>query len=125
MFGCSYGGGSGKSTLIKQILYPAIAKVLDKKYDNEGKYDSIGGDINTPKNIEIVDQNPIGRSSRLIQLLTQKPMMVLEKSLLKKVKKLTAKLNLLIFHLMLMAVVVMIVWERVLKSKCNLWLICF
>jgi len=56
--------GSGKSTLIKQILYPAIAKVLDKKYDNEGKYDSIGGDINTLKNIEIVDQNPIGRSSR-------------------------------------------------------------
>ena len=56
--------GSGKSTLIKQILYPAIAKFLDKKYDNEGKYDSIGGDINTLKNIEIVDQNPIGRSSR-------------------------------------------------------------
>ena len=56
--------GSGKSTLIKQILYPAIAKVLDKKYDNEGKYDSVGGDINTLKNIEIVDQNPIGRSSR-------------------------------------------------------------
>ena len=56
--------GSGKSTLIKQILYPAIAKILDKKYDNEGKYDSIGGDVNTIKNIEIVDQNPIGRSSR-------------------------------------------------------------
>ena len=56
--------GSGKSTLIKQILYPAIAKRLDKKYEKEGKYDSIGGDVNSIKDIEIVDQNPIGRSSR-------------------------------------------------------------
>jgi excinuclease ABC subunit A len=56
--------GSGKSTLIKQILYPAIAKRLDKKYENEGKYDSLGGDVDSLKDIEIVDQNPIGRSSR-------------------------------------------------------------
>jgi excinuclease ABC subunit A len=56
--------GSGKSTLIKQVLYPAIAKILESKFEREGAYDSIGGDINIIKNVEIVDQNPIGRSSR-------------------------------------------------------------
>ena len=56
--------GSGKSTLIKNILYPAIAKRLDKKFEEEGKYVSIGGDLDLIHNIEIVDQNPIGRSSR-------------------------------------------------------------
>ena len=56
--------GSGKSTLIKQILYPAIAKRLDKKYEKEGKYSSINGNLESLNNIEIVDQNPIGRSSR-------------------------------------------------------------
>ena len=56
--------GSGKSTLVKQILHPALAKRLDKKYDKEGNYGSLKGDIQNIQNIEMVDQNPIGRSSR-------------------------------------------------------------
>ena len=56
--------GSGKSTLIKQVLYPAMAKILETKFEREGAYDSIGGDVDVIKNIEVVDQNPIGRSSR-------------------------------------------------------------
>ena len=56
--------GSGKSTLIKQVLYPAIAKILESKFDRQGAYDTINGDVESIKNIEIVDQNPIGRSSR-------------------------------------------------------------
>ena len=56
--------GSGKSTLIKQILYPAIAKKLEIKFEKEGAYESIGGNLDSINNIEIVDQNPIGRSSR-------------------------------------------------------------
>ena len=56
--------GSGKSTLVKQILYPAIAKRLDKKYEKEGDYDSLKGDVENIQNIEMVDQNPVGRSSR-------------------------------------------------------------
>ena len=56
--------GSGKSTLVKQILHPALAKRLDKKYDKEGNYGSLKGDIQNIQNIEMVDQNPVGRSSR-------------------------------------------------------------
>ena len=56
--------GSGKSTLIKQILYPALAKRLEKKYEKEGDYDSLKGDLDNIQNIEMVDQNPVGRSSR-------------------------------------------------------------
>ena len=56
--------GSGKSTLIKQILYPALAKRLEKKYEKEGDYDSLKGDFDNIQNIEMVDQNPVGRSSR-------------------------------------------------------------
>ena len=56
--------GSGKSTLIKQVLFPAIAKILESKFEREGAYDTIRGDVEEIKNIEIVDQNPIGRSSR-------------------------------------------------------------
>ena len=56
--------GSGKSTLVKNILYPAIAKRLDKKFDELGSFGSIGGDLDSIKDIEIIDQNPIGRSSR-------------------------------------------------------------
>ena len=56
--------GSGKSTLIKTILYPAIAKQLEVNYLKEGKYDKIEGDIDILEGIQLVDQNPIGRSSR-------------------------------------------------------------
>ena len=56
--------GSGKSTLIKTILYPAIAKQLEINYLKEGKFDKIEGDIDVLEGIQLVDQNPIGRSSR-------------------------------------------------------------
>ncbi|MBJ7428024.1 MAG: excinuclease ABC subunit UvrA [Bacteroidia bacterium] len=57
--------GSGKTTLIKKILYPAIQKHLGN-YTGEktGAHESIGGDIKTITQIEMVDQNPIGKSSR-------------------------------------------------------------
>ena len=57
--------GSGKTTLIKKILYPAIQKHLGN-YSGEktGAHESISGDIKTITQIEMVDQNPIGKSSR-------------------------------------------------------------
>ncbi len=56
--------GSGKSTLIKNILYPAIHKHLHQYSDKIGEFTELKGAINHIKEIEFVDQNPIGRSSR-------------------------------------------------------------
>ncbi|NTW31239.1 MAG: excinuclease ABC subunit UvrA [Bacteroidetes bacterium] len=56
--------GSGKTSLIKNILYPALKKIYGGYGDKTGKFDKIGGDINSIFNIEMVDQNPIGKSSR-------------------------------------------------------------
>ncbi len=56
--------GSGKSTLVKNILYPAINKAINMYGDKPGEHDKISGDIKRIKNVEMVDQNPIGRSSR-------------------------------------------------------------
>ncbi len=56
--------GSGKTTLIKQLLYPAIKNALGEFDVKPGKFDELKGDFKTIKNIEMVDQNPIGRSSR-------------------------------------------------------------
>lgn len=56
--------GSGKSSLIRDILYPSLKKELGGFGDTPGAYDSIGGDIKTIKSVEFVDQNPIGKSSR-------------------------------------------------------------
>lgn len=56
--------GSGKSTLVKKILYPAIGKMLGVTGDATGKYDKIAGDYQKITQIEFVDQNPIGKSSR-------------------------------------------------------------
>lgn len=57
--------GSGKTSLVKRILYPALQKALGN-YSGEqtGRYDSIDGDIQRVEQVELVDQNPIGRSSR-------------------------------------------------------------
>ena len=57
--------GSGKTTLIKKILYPAIQKQLGN-YSGEktGAHDSLGGNLKSITQIEMVDQNPIGKSSR-------------------------------------------------------------
>ncbi len=56
--------GSGKSTLVKNILYPAIHKHLHQYSDKIGEFTELKGAINGIKEIEFVDQNPIGRSSR-------------------------------------------------------------
>ena len=56
--------GSGKSTLVQNILYPALKKELDEYKERPGEFTSIEGDIKNIENIEFVDQNPIGRSSR-------------------------------------------------------------
>ncbi len=56
--------GSGKSTLIKKILYPALIKEIGSYGDKPGEFTSIEGKFDNIKQIEFVDQNPIGRSSR-------------------------------------------------------------
>ena len=56
--------GSGKSTFIRSILYPAIRKELGLSSDLPGKFDALKGDLKLVKNVEFVDQNPIGKSSR-------------------------------------------------------------
>jgi excinuclease ABC subunit A len=56
--------GSGKSTLIRKILYPAIARFLGEYGEDSGKYSELSGGLGRIKQIEIVDQNPIGKSSR-------------------------------------------------------------
>ncbi len=56
--------GSGKTTLIKNTLYPALMKHLGEGADRPGTFRSLHGDIDTLTHIEMVDQNPIGKSSR-------------------------------------------------------------
>ncbi len=56
--------GSGKSTLISNILYPALQKIIHKYGEKPGQYSEVKGDIDSLQNIEFINQNPIGRSSR-------------------------------------------------------------
>ncbi len=57
--------GSGKSTLVREIFYPALAKRLGEFNSEEsGKFDNLDGDLNKVSQIEMIDQNPIGKSSR-------------------------------------------------------------
>ncbi len=56
--------GSGKTTLVKQILTPALKKHLGEFADKIGNFKKLEGDIDVITQIEIVDQNPIGKSSR-------------------------------------------------------------
>ncbi|MEB0261207.1 MULTISPECIES: excinuclease ABC subunit UvrA [unclassified Mucilaginibacter] len=57
--------GSGKTSLVKRIFAPALQKTLGNyNGDQSGAFDSIEGDYNKIEQVEIVDQNPIGRSSR-------------------------------------------------------------
>jgi excinuclease ABC subunit A len=56
--------GSGKSTLIGSVLYPALQKKLFGYGEKSGQFTEIKGQISSIKNIEYVNQNPIGRSSR-------------------------------------------------------------
>lgn len=63
---CAVSGvsGSGKTTLVKQILYPALKKEIGEFVEKPGLFKSLKGDIDYIKQIELVDQNPIGKSSR-------------------------------------------------------------
>lgn len=56
--------GSGKSSLIKGILYPALKRHLNEVADPPGEYSALGGDWQEVKHVEFVDQNPIGKSTR-------------------------------------------------------------
>ncbi|WOC40053.1 excinuclease ABC subunit UvrA [Polaribacter sp. HL-MS24] len=56
--------GSGKSTLVKNILYPFLQKKLTGYGNKIGQHTSVTGDFDSLKNVEFIDQNPIGRSSR-------------------------------------------------------------
>ena len=56
--------GSGKTTLVKQILYPALQKIKGEPAEKVGLHKAIKGDIEWLSQIELVDQNPIGKSSR-------------------------------------------------------------
>ena len=56
--------GSGKSSLIKGILYPALKRIHGEVCDAPGEYMGLAGDYDAVKHIEFVDQNPIGKSTR-------------------------------------------------------------
>jgi len=56
--------GSGKTTLVKQILYPALQKLKGEYGEKVGFHQRISGDVDSIGQIEMVDQNPIGKSSR-------------------------------------------------------------
>ena len=56
--------GSGKSSLIKGILYPALKRLLGDVCDNPGEFRGLEGDYKAVKHVEFVDQNPIGKSTR-------------------------------------------------------------
>ena len=56
--------GSGKTTLVKKILYPALLKEKGIFKIKPGQFDSISGDVSKIDEIEFIDQNPIGTSSR-------------------------------------------------------------
>ncbi len=56
--------GSGKSTLVKKILYPAMLKKIGGYGEKAGQFTSVEGDFSNIKNVEFINQNPIGRSSR-------------------------------------------------------------
>ena len=56
--------GSGKSSLAKGILYPALRRLLYDTGVKPGDFDGLTGDVQLLKSVEMVDQNPIGKSSR-------------------------------------------------------------
>jgi len=56
--------GSGKTTLVKKILYPAMAALLDGGADKPGSFKELKGEYKQIKAVEMIDQNPLGRTSR-------------------------------------------------------------
>ena len=63
---CAVSGvsGSGKTTLVKQILYPALQKHLGEGTEKPGTHKALTGDVDFVSHLEMIDQNPIGKSSR-------------------------------------------------------------
>ena len=56
--------GSGKSSLVKGILYPSLKRHLGEVCDAPGEYQGLEGDYRAISHVEFVDQNPIGKSTR-------------------------------------------------------------
>lgn len=56
--------GSGKTTLVKQILFPALQKIRGEFAAKPGMHKAVGGDVESVAQLEMIDQNPIGKSSR-------------------------------------------------------------
>ena len=56
--------GSGKSSLVSDILYPALSRHFNIVGDKPGAFRELGGDLKLLSGVEYVDQNPIGKSSR-------------------------------------------------------------
>lgn len=56
--------GSGKSTLIRKILYPALMRLKGEFSEEVGKFNELSGSLDRIDSIEMIDQNPIGKSSR-------------------------------------------------------------
>lgn len=56
--------GSGKSSLVEDVLYPALKKYYGGITDKPGKFSDLRGSLQLIHNVELVDQNPLGRSSR-------------------------------------------------------------
>lgn len=56
--------GSGKSSLVKDVLYPALNRKINGAGEKAGKFDELSGDLHRIESVEFVDQNPIGKSSR-------------------------------------------------------------
>ncbi|MCX6213154.1 excinuclease ABC subunit UvrA [Spirosoma sp.] len=56
--------GSGKSTLIRKVLYPALMRQRGEGTEEAGRFDSLGGSLDRISSVEMIDQNPIGKSSR-------------------------------------------------------------
>ena len=56
--------GSGKSSLSKGIIYPALKRLLNESGDKPGDFDALEGDLSLLRTVEMVDQNPIGKSTR-------------------------------------------------------------
>ena len=57
-------GGSGKTTLVKSTLYPAMMKNFGEGVERPCAHQFLGGDLNRIAQVGMIDQNPIGKSSR-------------------------------------------------------------
>ncbi len=56
--------GSGKSSLVRDVLYNALRRYLDEPADTPGTYKELRGSLDRLSSVEFVDQNPIGKSTR-------------------------------------------------------------